>query len=126
MGSTLPSARVKHKPSRGAVKQFQPLAERGDGGVAGQRGDLRKDRGDLDRDDLDLRRLQGLQVHLQAMVGLLFTENGLAEEIHVHPQSLGIPTMQVLEQQFRLGGQDDVGCLLRICSLTSGTVTPGA
>ncbi len=61
---------------------------------------------------LDLGRLQRLQVCLQPPVGLLLAENGLAEEVDIHAHALGVPPAEVLQEQFRLGRQNDVGRLL--------------
>ena len=96
---------------RGAVEQLQAVAERGHGVVAGQGRYLRVDRRDLDRDDLDLGRLQALQVQQQAVPGFLLAEDRLAEEVDVHPHPLGVPCAEVWQQRRRLGRQDDVGRL---------------
>ena len=102
----------EHLPRGRAVEQFQPLAKRGHRLLAGQRRNLRVERRNLDRNHLDVGRLEGLQVGLQPLIGLVLAENGLAQEVHVHADALGVPPAEVLQEQIRLGGQDDVGRLL--------------
>ena len=85
----------KAPSGRSPIQQLQPVAKHGDGVLEGQRRDLRVDGGDLDRDDLNLRDLQRTQVQLQTPLGLGFSQEGLSQEVDVHPHPAGPASLQV-------------------------------
>ncbi len=97
---------------RRAEQAFQPIAQHAHRVLAGQRRDLRVQRGDLDRDDLGLGPLQSLQVLLQPALGLRFAQHGFPEKVDVHPHALGAALGEVMCEHVLFAGQDDVGRLL--------------
>ncbi len=97
---------------RRAVEKLQPVAEDPDRVFECQRGDLRVDGRDLDREDLDLRKLQRLQIGFESGLRLLLAEKRLTQEVDVHAHAGLAARVQVPGEKLPLGGQDDVGGLL--------------
>ncbi len=80
---------------RFAVEELQALTEHRNRVLERERGNLRIDSRDLDRNALDQRVLQRRQVGLQTPLRLLFSQQGLAKEIHVHAQTFLAACLQM-------------------------------
>ena len=111
MGASAAVPAAKASPGGRPIQQLQPVAEHGDGVLESQGRDLRVDGGDLDRDDLDLRDLERAQIRLQTSLGFGFSQQGLSQDVDVHPQSALAAPLQVRDQQVLLGRENDVGSL---------------
>ena len=62
--------------------------------------------------DLELGKLQGLEVGLEPRLGLLLSEQRLAQVVDVHPHAGLAARLEVLRQKLPFRGQDHVGRLL--------------
>jgi len=96
----------------GSDQEFQAIAEALHRGMEGHGRDLREDRRDLDRDHLDVGVLEGGEVALEAPLGLGFSEERLAEKVHVHADAFRPARAQVRGQKLRLRREHHVGRLL--------------
>jgi hypothetical protein len=72
--------------------------------LAGDRHDLRVERGNFHRQHLDVGRLECREILFQPLPRLVLAEEGLAQKVQVHPQPLEPAGREVLVQKFRLGG----------------------
>ncbi len=98
--------RVARRAVRDAVDRTQPLEGALDGALGVPRRDLRDEAADLDRDVVDVVAREQLARLLGATRGLGLTEDGLAEQIDVEAEAVGVRLGEVLRER-RVARVDD-------------------
>ena len=93
---------------RGAVQNAQLGAHARQRAVQVDRHELAHDRGEFDRDVGDLATRHHLDDAAEAVGSLDLSEHRLAQDVHVGPEPLASPTLEVAGQRRRVGVEDQV------------------
>jgi hypothetical protein len=96
---------------RGAVEPPQPFREDREHVVPGEQLELGRDRRDLDGDALDARPRERVEGARQARLGLAFTDDGLAELVHVDAYAFPHAAVEGALQRSGLPRHDHAGRL---------------
>ena len=107
-----PVGTAKAHPRRLAIEGLQAVTQTLDRVLPGQGPDLGVDGRDLDRETLHIRTPKHLAVGLDALGDGPLTQQGLTQEVEVHPQPRLMARLEVGQQVLVLRGQDHVGGLL--------------
>ena len=96
----------------GFVQHTQPQFDFGKCGVPCGQIDLAEDGRHFHRDVINVRPREQCQHGIEAPRGLLFAENGLAEQIHIHAHAVAAPLGEKLRERRGLGRKDDAAAVV--------------